>query len=318
MKLPYVYRSACLYLLLAALTAQQAQGQVFAEAVLQADSTAAGIGQPLGGTLTVTHSPGLRIQWAPLPDSLGQFEVLRQGRPDTLSASALVVERLVFQVIALDSGRLRLGPVEVAAVSAEGPQLIRSNAVQVQIRLEPVAAGAELRDIRGIAAVPLTLGEIISLALLAVLLAAGLYLLWRRLRRRPAPPEAPPAAPAAVPARPPLSLALEQLDALERASPWLSGQYKEYMTELSGILRIFIQDTAAVPALELTSGELLERLQARQRPEALHLLAPLLELADLVKFAKSVPDADACAGALRQARAYLHAAAPAAETASPA
>lgn len=307
-----------MFLLLAALTAQQAaRGQAFAEAVLQADSTAAGIGQPLTATLTVTHPPGLRLQWTPLPDSLGQFEVLSQRRPDTLSASALVVERLVFQVIALDSGRLRLGPAEVAAVGPEGPQLIRSNAASVLIQLEPVPAGAEPRDIRGIAAVPLTLGEILSLALLAVLLAAGLYLLWRRLRRRPAPQAAPvPQPPAAV--RPPLDFALEQLDALERESPWLSGKYKAYMTELAGILRIFIQDTAEVPALELTSGELLERLQARQRPEALQLLAPLLELADLVKFAKSVPDADTCAGALQQARAYLHTAASAAETASPA
>ena len=72
---------------------------------------------------------------------------------------------------------------------------------------------------------------------------------------------------------------------------WQAGRVKEYHTQLTEILRTYIEDRFKRNALESTSSEIIDDLTGHPEitKEVLEKLRQLLVLADLVKFAKAMP-----------------------------
>jgi len=67
---------------------------------------------------------------------------------------------------------------------------------------------------------------------------------------------------------------------------------KEYYTELTDILREYIEERFDVAAIEMTSSEILDGLVPKNiNDQAMQKLKGSLELSDLVKFAKASPTA---------------------------
>jgi hypothetical protein len=93
---------------------------------------------------------------------------------------------------------------------------------------------------------------------------------------------------------PPYVVALTQLDKIKQEKPWQQGRSKEYHTELTDIIREYIERVFTVNSMEMTSEEILEHLQAlkMEQKAAFVGLRQILQLADLVKFARwnATPD----------------------------
>lgn len=87
---------------------------------------------------------------------------------------------------------------------------------------------------------------------------------------------------------PPYVKAIEQLQQLKEEKLWQKNLQKEYFTRLTDILREYIELSFTIPAPELTSDEILGQLiqLKKENKEAYTRLQQLLQLADLVKFAK--------------------------------
>jgi hypothetical protein len=99
-----------------------------------------------------------------------------------------------------------------------------------------------------------------------------------------------------VPSLPPFEEAIQKLHELDEKLLWQNNQIKEYYSELTEIVRGFIERELKVPALESTTDELIETLTDFNDSEAISTtketikkLRDLLREADLVKFAKSKP-----------------------------
>lgn len=88
--------------------------------------------------------------------------------------------------------------------------------------------------------------------------------------------------------------AMNALVELDKKKLWQSGHDKLFQTELTDILRQYIEERFEVNALEKTTDEILEELYelAEQQKSSLQNLKQILQLADLVKFAKYKPLAD--------------------------
>lgn len=104
-------------------------------------------------------------------------------------------------------------------------------------------------------------------------------------------------APVVVPKTKPLPphvIAMNALDNLAEKKLWQNGRDKEFHTELTEILRQYIEARFAVPAMEKTSDEILDELYelAESQKASLTNLKQILSIADLVKFAKYHPYAD--------------------------
>jgi hypothetical protein len=89
----------------------------------------------------------------------------------------------------------------------------------------------------------------------------------------------------------PHETALRELENLRVKKLWQAGRVKEYHSELTEILRKYIEDRFKVPALEQTSAEIINSLSdpAICQPPSIDKLGSLLILADMVKFAKARP-----------------------------
>ena len=164
-------------------------------------------------------------------------------------------------------------------------------------------SSATLRDIkeprssRGSVPLELLLG-------LAALAAAG-WLAWRARRHGPAEASAAPASPVAPPVPPdPYHRALARLAEIE-AERWAARHVVRHYAEITDALRDYLE-AYGIPARERTTSELRWVL-----PPALLASAGawrfemVFEAADLVKFARSRPDAGAAAEFLGEARALL-------------
>ncbi len=86
-------------------------------------------------------------------------------------------------------------------------------------------------------------------------------------------------------------IAFRDLDKLKEEKLWESGQVKMFYTRLTEISRQYIERQYGIPAMERTTEEILEAFRRSNTEEPLldEMLKELLELADLVKFAKEDP-----------------------------
>ena len=89
----------------------------------------------------------------------------------------------------------------------------------------------------------------------------------------------------------PHELALMELEKLRVKKLWQAGKMKDYHTELTDILRKYIEDRFHLMAMESTSSEILDDLEKKTgiSKECREMLSRILILADLVKFAKYIP-----------------------------
>lgn len=117
-----------------------------------------------------------------------------------------------------------------------------------------------------------------------VMLAAVWYYYKKMRKAKPVVVEpAKPEVPAHV-------LALEQLQVLRNKKLWQQDAVKEYYSELSDIIREYLEKKYRINAMEQTSEEILSALKHMEiRSEDSNRLRQVLLLADLVKFAKAKP-----------------------------
>ncbi len=162
----------------------------------------------------------------------------------------------------------------------------------------PVNAVVELKDIRGPVAIP---GEWLWLwVLLGCLLVAGIvFMVLRFLKRKAVVPVTPP--------RPAWEVALESLAGLERSDLIPQGKVKEYYSQLSGIVRWYIEERFDVRAPEMTTEEFMDAVRYSNRLTTAHqkFLIDFLNASDMVKFAKFIPSSEEMHQGLKLARTFV-------------
>ena len=94
----------------------------------------------------------------------------------------------------------------------------------------------------------------------------------------------------------PIEKATSLLNNLEKKELWQHGEVKAYYSELTDIVRNYIEEAIEIPAMESTTSELIEGLKIASQKKKMKLsqetidnLFMVLKQADLVKFAKSKP-----------------------------
>ena len=96
-----------------------------------------------------------------------------------------------------------------------------------------------------------------------------------------------------APPLPPHEQAFKSLEQLRAERLWQEGKHKEYYSALTDILRTYIDGHFGVGAMEMTSDEIIEAMRSVELPQKSAMdLTEILREADLVKFAKAMPEAE--------------------------
>ncbi|MDE2654516.1 MAG: hypothetical protein OXI71_11975 [Gemmatimonadota bacterium] len=258
---------------------------------MQVDTTLISVGDPVMVRLLVDHPADWTVQW---PDSLdlSPFEVLHQetAEPGPAPSGEGMRSAAALVITSFGLGELEMPPIEVAVAAPDGTvRTLLTDPFRIGVESVGLDESGEIRDIKG----PLSLARnwwtVVPWVLLVAALVAGAYYLHRRRRNRPstaAPRPAPPPRPFHV-------VALEQLDELEASSLLERGQVKAYHIRISEIIRAYVEGQLEVPALEMTTREVVYGLRRASMSRAITgSFRSFLARCDLVKFAKWRPGAD--------------------------
>jgi hypothetical protein len=138
----------------------------------------------------------------------------------------------------------------------------------------------ELLPLRGPAAIPREYDTLWQALLVAAIVVAAAVILARYLAGRRVAPAAP-----AEPQLPPGLWALREIDRRSQLPVCQTGPAKAIMTQVSEVVRIYIQRRYGVAAMDMTTLETLQALQPiLQGHEVLRWLQQFLEECDLAKF----------------------------------
>lgn len=276
------------------------------------DSTVIWIGEQTRLSFEVDQQPGQVVQFPLFSDRIpGGLEVVEPLRVDTVAAAdGLIRVTHSYVVTAFEDSLLYIPPFPFA----EAGDTLWSKSLSLKV-VQPFEVDMEANSITDIKPVYRPkfnwagLFKIILLVIVLAALAVGLYVLVRKyIQKKPVFETA-----GSEPDRPPHEVALEGLTRLRDEKLWQQDRLKEYYTQLTDIIREYIDRTFAVNAREMTSDEILDglRYMKKDSKELYGKLQSMLQTADLVKFAKWKPLADECEQSLKDAFLFVEQTKPA-------
>ena len=200
-------------------------------------------------------------------------------------------------ITAFDSGTYVFPSIPV--LSPDSQLLAQSQALPFLVNTIAVDTTAAIRDIKGIAKVPLTFKEVLPYLLISIAVVAVIALLiWFIVKHERKNKPQKKVVKKAKPKEKPHITALKELEKLKIKKLWQNGQVKQYYSELTDILRTYIDGRYDINAMEMISSDILKELDTANLPQHLRKeLEQTLTIADLVKFAKMEPlpdDHDRC------------------------
>jgi len=266
------------------------------------DSTTLMLGDQTDLHLRVTQEQSERVEWPVFGETLQDgIEIVDRTIVDTLALSDGRVQ--LNQYLTLTSFKDSLFAIEPIAF-ASGEDTFWTEGLALNI-IQPFEVDTTLAitDIKDIEKAPIwwwgIFRWILALALALALAYLG-YRLWKWYEKN-RKPEEEPVNPELL--RPADEVALEKLDEIKAQKIWKDGKVKEYQTELTDVVREYISRRFDVQSTEKTSDETLRELKpillkgeglqvTGDGKELYSKLSKMLQLADLVKFAKwhTTPD----------------------------
>ena len=242
-----------------------------------------------------TNNGAFTIDFPKIADTIiKQIEVVSRSKIATFCPDSNDLERLAqqqtFVITSFDSGYYAIPPFRFI-VNGDTIKAVETEALLLSVNTVAVDTTKNIKDIKPPIEVPFSWKEYLpyiywGIGGLAVL--AGTVLLLRNyLKKRKAKPIVPEII---VPKIPPHVTALERLEKLKEEKLWQQGKLKQYHSEISEILRQYIEHRFYIPAMEQVTDEILYAFRTADAPEEQKMkLRHTLILADLVKFAKELP-----------------------------
>ena len=261
------------------------------------DTSKIRIGEPVKLDLYFLYNPNqgsFKIQWPTIGDTITEkVEVISHTEIDTTmpekSNPNLIQQHQQFIISAYDSGYFAIPPFKfILNGDTADPKL--TEALLLEVHTVPTDSSAvKTKDIKE------PFGEPFSwlwykeyfywgIAALVFVIAVFLIIYYRnkRLKNKIIEPEKPK-----VPAH---ITALASLERIKNEQLWKDNKIKEYYSEITDAVRLYIEERYNVSALESTTDELLTLMRSQVIDQnSKEKLKQILVLSDFVKFAKMIP-----------------------------
>jgi hypothetical protein len=275
----------CIWMISTSLSAQL----ISVKAELGSDSIL--IGDQVVFTLTAEMDKSVQAEFPLLADSLtDKIEVLIPLASDTISEGVSRIISQSYLITSFEEG-VHIIPVQKIAYATETfadsastmPLLLNVYAPEVDTSLA-------IKPIKPPINTPITLAEILPCIAISygglLLITLIIALIWMYTQR-----DKDPEVFTALRQDPPHIVAVRELDKLKQEKIWEQGRIKEFYTGLTTVVRTYIERQYGIPAMESTTDEILSTFTKINSEDDIlnEMLRDLLNLADLVKFAKEDP-----------------------------
>ncbi|MGC9344579.1 MAG: hypothetical protein ACP5E3_17875, partial [Bacteroidales bacterium] len=246
------------------------------------------IGEQLNYSI-ILKSAGKIHSMVPIDDELfpGNFEIISQAEDSIIEGGRNLYQN-DYLITCFDSGSYKINSIPVLVNSFERLDTLFTPELNLIVYSPEVDTTAAIKDIKPPEQTPFKLAELMPYAPyaggLAILVIAGLLLMNYYRRKKKGIVSQQPRLPAHV-------QALNELDRIKKEKLWQQGRVKDYYSQLSDTVRIYIEERFEIPAMESVTGEILDAFKKYSWDDEnlMEILESLLQLSDLVKFAKEDP-----------------------------
>ena len=268
------------------------------KATARLDSTNILIGDQIKLFLEIDYPKNAIVEFPQLPDSLSAFiEVLGKSKIDTIDLDDRALQKQIrsYTITSFDSGSYLIEPkwfkININGVIDSVP----TNGVTLNVFSMVIDTTRGLTDIKMPYAAPITLKEVTPYILGIILIAAIIFLVLYSIKRKKK--NKPFFALPVKPKEPPHVIALRELDRIKNEKIWQKEKTKQYYSEVTDVLRNYIEERFEIRAMEQTTDEILDSFRVQKNllgDKSFTNLSQILSVADLVKFAKykTLPDDD--------------------------
>ncbi len=245
------------------------------------------IGEQFHVNLTANVTTGSKINFPFLTDTFNNFEIVNRGKIDTLSPkdSTALTLRQQLTLTSFDSGYFVIPPFYFTQNTGNLSDSMATEPMLMTVVTVPVDTTKEIKALKNIINVPFPWQDYLIYGLLAIALGILIFYIYKRFKRKEKPVFIPK-----IPERPAHEIALEGLKRIESEKLWQQGFTKKYYSELTEIIRQYIERRFSINAMEQTTDEILKHFDATLIPTDIkEKLGFILRQADMVKFAKAQP-----------------------------
>jgi hypothetical protein len=259
--------------------------------VAKLDQSAIRIGDQTKLHLTIYQQSGDQYVFPVLNDTLaGKVQIVSTGTADTLrdknDPQRITVTKSLI-ITGFDAGTYTIPALEFKGKT--GP--LRTAEQRLVVQSVKVDTSKAIFDIKQPLAVSYTFTDwlkdnwqLVLFPLLGIVCITAAVDYWMNHRKKG------PVKEVVIPGLPFHTIAMNQLNALKEKKLWQQELIKEYYSELSEVLREYLEKRYAVKTHEKTTEEIIAGLKNADLDEVHKtMLHQLLTLADLVKFAKEKP-----------------------------
>lgn len=273
-------------------------GQSF-KATAKLDSTNILIGDYLKVHLEVVTPKGTpvifpQINAKVIEEAQYPFDWIENTKIDTTLTSLEQILKQTITITAFDSGSYVFPSLPVFSI--DSTLLAQTDPLSFTVTTIPVDTTAAYKDIKGNLTTPLTLHELwlyfkkygFLFLVISLLISAILYLFVKYLKSKKKTKNAEIIK--VKPKEKPHVIALNELEKLRHKKLWEQGKVKEYYSELTEIIRIYLEGRWEIYAMEMVSSEIIEALREIHVLDGdINSLVKMFSISDLVKFAKWDP-----------------------------
>jgi len=234
-----------------------------------------------------------KVNFPVFKDTLtAKVEVLNISTIDTLELPDNTIQYSQnIYITAFDSGNFFIPPQKISYHLSSDTSLIDIYTSFLTLHVKRIENTSidELKDIKDIFSVgPLTFKELLPKLLIILLAILLIALTFKFIKNTPLKKDI--IKKAIKPKVPPHTEALNSMLNLKKKKLWENNFIKEYYSELTDILRLYLEKGFEINAMEMTTDETLEAVsKSKINTESYLLLKNILVLSDLVKFAKHIP-----------------------------
>jgi hypothetical protein len=264
------------------------------------------IGDLITYSITVSHDPDIQVQMPGLGANLGGFEIRDYTVLDPQKKDGKTISRWDYSISTFFTGEFEVPPLNVQYVLPGDtiPKTLTTEKIKIVVESVKPSEAGDIRDIKPPVEIPGKLWYTLRWIIMGAGLAALVLLVIILYRRRKAGKSILPFR--EIPPRPPHEIAFEALYNLRNSDLLANGKIKQFYSELSEIIRRYIEGRYYIIALEMTTTEVLEGLAGEAVSEDVYdLFQDFLDKCDLVKFAKVIPSEEEHESILSAAHAIV-------------
>ncbi|MFI8605365.1 hypothetical protein ACIGCP_12935 [Cellulophaga baltica] len=248
------------------------------------------IGEQINFTVNVSVDKVDQVTFPEEAQSFAPLEMVESFAIDTIPENGKLTLIKKYALTQFDSGSYTLPPQKIII----NEKIFSTDSVNIYVNTVPVDTIAQqLFDIKDIIIVEKksSFPWFWIFAIIAgLLILAGLlyFFIWRKKKLTEEEK---------VALLPPYDRAMLELKKLENSKYLIQDEYKQYYSELTDIVRSYLEEDVHISALESTTDQLINKLEMlkdagnlKLDEETIRQFKNILQTSDLVKFAKSKPD----------------------------